>query len=360
MVGTHDNNWENKNDQGKVKVPDLLNRFIIPEADSDDDMRRLLYVACTRAKVNLSVSSYKNHGSKIYSLTRLLSNYRSSANVIYEEIPQFDLPKLNSDTYHLTAGPELIDLIKEKVKSFEISPSSTAIWEKCQNEFLFNSILKVPGTSAEIPAFGTLFHEALRGISANSQMQTNRQFISNLIEDLMRKFQYNFHSTHIEKFKSYAKFLVEDYLRRFPISRVPNHIEETFHTELPNGARLKGQLDRVEVDGNHVKVIDYKTGRTKGSMKPYISEDDLGTQYWRQAMIYTMLMVNNFKSSSDFKFEFHYPEHKDSVLAFQYEGSPEFDAYLGSMWNSIQNLQFKKSCGNENCIYCKIDLNRMA
>ena len=57
LVATHDKLWENKSDQGKIKVPDLLNRFIVPEADIDDDMRRLLYVACTRAKANLSVSS---------------------------------------------------------------------------------------------------------------------------------------------------------------------------------------------------------------------------------------------------------------------------------------------------------------
>ena len=358
LVATHDKLWENKSDQGKIKVPDLLNRFIVPEADSDDDMRRLLYVACTRAKSNLSVCLYRNFGTKSAELTALMNSYKNSSSVTYEEMADFTIPKRNEATYELIANEELLSLIKEKVASFEISPSSLGTWERCQNEFLYNAILKVPGTSAEVPAFGILFHEALKELAKNISIQYDKKRLSALIDLLMEKFKYNFHTTHIEKFKAYGKFLVEDYLKRFPITSKPNKIEETFHAVIGENIKIKGQLDRVEIIGNNVKVIDYKTGRSKGPLKAYINEQEPGSQYWRQAMMYSMLMVSNFKEAHGVQFEFHYPEVENSVSAFTYEENSAFLEFLSSVWSNIQELRFQQSCGNENCIYCKMDLSK--
>jgi len=358
LIGTHDKLWENKSDQGKIKVPDLLNRFIVPEADSDDDLRRLLYVACTRAKVNLTVSSYKSFGTKTSELTALISSYKNSSNVIYEEVSDFDIPSLNEETYQLETNPELLELIRGKVNTFEISPSSLGTWERCQNEFLYNAILKVPGTSAEVPAFGILFHEAMKEIASDISIQYDKHKISALIELLMEKFKYNFHSTHIEKFKAYGKFLVEDYVKRFPLTSKPNKIEETFHALIGENIKIKGQLDRVEIIGSSVKVIDYKTGRSKGPLKPYLNEEDQGSQYWRQAMIYSMLMLSNFRDAYGVQFEFHYPEVENAISSFQYEENAAFLDFLKGIWDNIQTLQFKKFCGNEHCIYCKMDLSK--
>ena len=358
LIATHDKLWENKPDQGKIKVPDLLNRFIVPEADSEDDMRRLLYVACTRAKSNLSVCLYKNFGTRSAELTALMNSYKNSSSVTYEEMADFTIPKRNEATYELKTNEELLALIKEKVAAFEISPSSLGTWERCQNEFLYNAILKVPSTSAEVPAFGILFHEALKEVAKDISIQYDKKRLSALIDILMEKFKYNFHSTHIDKFKAYGIFLVADYLKRFPLTSKPNKIEETFHAVLRENVKIKGQLDRVDIIGNNVKVIDYKTGRSKGALKPYINEQDPGSQYWRQAMIYSMLMINNFKEDYGVQFEFHYPEVENAVSAFEYEENEAFLEFLKTVWDNIQKLQFKSSCGNEHCIYCKMDLSK--
>jgi len=360
LIATHDKKWENKSSSRDVQVPKILNRFIVPEANSDDDFRRLLYVACTRAKINLTISHCRIFSNKPAVLTKFLHGYKNSTSVVYAEIPEFEIPTIDKDTYVLDADNELLNLIKHKITEYKLSPSALSVWERCQNEFLYNSILKIPSGSNESASFGTLFHEIMKVIGNDISIQYNQTSLNNLIDDLMVKHKYNFHSTHVEKYKAYAKYLVQSYLNAHPIIGRPFKIENTFFSEIDGRVKMKGQLDRVEMQGNTVKVIDYKTGSLRETSKPFKNENEPGTKYWRQAYMYTLLMMQNFEAAQGFKFEFHYPELKPVISVFNYEKNNAFEEFIGSVWDNIQNLRFQKSCGNKDCIYCKLDLTKIA
>ena len=169
----------------------------------------------------------------------------------------------------------------------------------------------------------------------------------------MRKLKLNFHPTRIGRYSQYGKWLINDYLKNYPFVKKPDHIEGDFHHQLPSGAKLKGKLDRVEIHEGLVKVVDYKTGKYKGILKAFESQEDPGTQYWRQANIYTLLMQENFKEASEYSFEFHYPENQKTVDQFAYEQNPAFLDWLGNIWEKTQSLNFSTSCSNQDCLYCK-------
>ena len=138
LIACHNKNWEERDDRGAVKVPDLLNRYISPEADSLDDMRKLIYVACTRAETELHVSMHrKNASNNGFSTTKLLDTFGQANNIKLETVEEFELPEIDCDTYTVKADEELMTLIKQKVDTFRISPTSTGTWCKCQNEFFF-------------------------------------------------------------------------------------------------------------------------------------------------------------------------------------------------------------------------------
>ena len=354
LIGCHNTNWEQRSGAEGIKVPDLLNRYIIPEPDSEDDMRRLLYVACTRAKTRLQASAFRNNfNGKPLTVTTLLEGFKNSDQVDYKEVPEFELPFIESNDYTISCDEGLMNLIQERLASFEISPTSTASWERCQNEFFFNAVMKLPGTSAEAASFGNLFHGVLQAVTSDITRQHDPAFVHGLVEEEMDKLKLNFHPTRIGRYKQYGMWLISEYLRSHPFVKKPDHIEDEFHHVLSNGAKIKGKLDRVDVYDDHVNVVDYKTGKYKKTLKEFESAEEPGTQYWRQANMYTLLMQENFGSKGKCNFEFHYPENNKTIDLYAYENHPAFLSWLETIWTKTQSFSFASNCANQDCIYCK-------
>ena len=329
--------------------------FISPEADSLDDMRRLIYVACTRAKTRLQVSLHRNNASdKPQTGTQLLNSFGGPSGVQLEEIADFDLPELETDTYRVKADPELMELIKEKVDSFEVSPTSVNTWEHCQNQFFFTQVLKLGGVSSEAPSFGTIVHNVMQKYVQEFKGLQDQALINRLVDQEIDQKRHLFHSTHVEKYRNYGKWLLNQYIKRCPIDCRPEHIEKEFHAELDNGVKIKGKLDRVDIRAGQVKVVDYKTGRNVETLKPYESQKKPGTKYWRQAMMYSMLVNENFKGMGELKFEFHYPEVKKIIHVFEGKKNEAFRYWLKDIWDCTKKMELKKMCENPGCIYCKM------
>jgi len=357
LMACHNGNWEGRSHQGDVRVPDLLNRFISPEADSLDDMRKLIYVACTRAKTRLQVSLHRlSPSGKPRTITKLLESFGNPSKVKLEEIPDFEFPEMDQDTYVIHGDPELMELIREKVNSFEMSPTSVNTWEQCQNQFFFTQVLKLSSIAAEAPTFGTVVHNVMQKYVEEFKGQKDAELIKRLVDQEINQKRHLFHSTHVEKYRNYGKWLLTQYIELCPINRRPEHIEEEFRTALKNGVKIKGKLDRVEIGTNFVKVVDYKTGRYKETLKPFESEKQPGTKYWRQAMMYSILIQDNFKDAGEVKFEFHYPEIKKIVFPFNGENNEPFKDWLKMIWDCTQRVEFNKLCEHHGCVYCRIKL----
>ena len=358
LIACHNKNWEDKSHQGEVRVPDLLNRYISPEADSLDDMRRLIYVACTRAKTKLHVSLHRSSPSdKPQKETALLASFGKLSGIQLEEIPEFELPELESDTYIVKTDPELMELIREKVNSFEISPTSVNTWEQCQNQFFFTQVLKLGGIGSEAPTFGTVVHNVMQKYVQEFKGQEDPDLISQLVDKEINQKGHLFHSTHVEKYRNYGKWLLTRYIQICPINNRPAHVEDEFHTILENGVKIKGKLDRVEIESKCVKVVDYKTGRYKETLRPFESEQQPGSKYWRQAMMYSVLVKDNFQEKGEVKFEFHYPEIEKIVFEFNGEENVPFKDWLKVIWERTQKMEFNKSCEDPKCVYCSMKLN---
>jgi DNA helicase-2/ATP-dependent DNA helicase PcrA len=239
LIASHNKNWENKSKQGEIHVPDILNRFISPEADSLDDLRRLIYVACTRAKTRLHVSLHRNTPSdKPQTKTVLLDSFGLTNEVVLEEIADYTLPEMQEDIYTVDANEELVQLIKSKVDAFELSPSSVNTWEQCQNEFFFTQVLKLSGITSEAPSFGTIVHDVLQAYAEDDNRLNDPHIINRLVDFEIDRKKHLFHPTHVEKYRRYGKWLLGNYLTHQPMLNRPTHIEENFHTTLGNGVKI--------------------------------------------------------------------------------------------------------------------------
>jgi DNA helicase-2/ATP-dependent DNA helicase PcrA len=134
---------------------------------------------------------------------------------------------------------------------------------------------------------------------------------------------------------------------------------------------IKGKLDKLEFDGKNVNVVDYKTGdpdkgRTK--LQPPNDKEPNGGDYWRQAVFYKLLVDNydqkNWKALST-EFDFIEPDKKKNYRREKLVISPAdittVTEQITATWQKIQNREFHKGCGKEDCHWCNfVKTNELA
>ncbi len=140
-------------------------------------------------------------------------------------------------------------------------------------------------------------------------------------------------------------------------------VERTIRNVTINGVPVKGKLDKLEFDGKLVNVVDYKTGdidRARTKLKPPNEKDELGGDYWRQAVFYKLLIDHyeqrGWKAVST-EFDFIEPDKKKNYqrekLVITPEDTETVTAQLTHVWNRIQERDFYTGCGKEDCRWCQ-------
>lgn len=348
--------YEDKGDiYGSINVPKILNRFIMTEAEDTEDLLKLIYVAMTRAKKNLHLSYFRsNFNGKEVSITSLLKPQIVSNSLNETVVDSFELPTFNGIKVPLNLDAAYLDLVKEKLENFHISPSSISNWLSCENKFFYHNICKIPGLPSAPTSFGQLLHSTLEYIVESNNLQPNPTEIGNIVDNVFLKYQHRFHPLHRNTYKRYAKLVIEQYLASHPILRKPLYTEKYLTTTLNNGVRINGFIDRIDETSSGFHVIDYKSNRFAEKLEAFEDENNIGNGYWKQGAIYKRLIIDNF------------PEIKNTQLSFDYltlgkrvefgnEPTENFENWLSTIWEGIQSLILNNSCTDQACVYCKKD-----
>ena len=358
VKGCQNKNWEDAaNPWNGIRVPKVLNQMIKQDSDEIEDIRRILYVALTRAKTKLHVSYCADETLK-YPLKKsiLLDPLLMDGIAHTEEITEIELPVIESDAYDIKANDTLMALLKERVEAFAISTSSTHNWLQCQNKFFFLNICKLTDEGNEAMSFGSFIHEILECVAKDIAIQYSNERMVELIDNVFEKFKYNFHPLHQNGYKNAARQISIDYLRERPFLKKPEEIESYLRYKMSNGVVISGMLDRLEFYGDFAKVIDYKTGKYYPNNKKFLNDQEIGSPYWRQGMMYNYLINGNYGDKYTIDFSFHYVEEKEDknkVKVFQYEENKGYEDWLLQMWKQIQEMKFNKSCADGACVYCR-------
>jgi DNA helicase II / ATP-dependent DNA helicase PcrA len=350
LVGCQSANWEDAPHADVLPIPLALKAFIYPEASTQDDLARLFYVACTRAGQALHCSCHEEDGKGSSALLQPLLDWGMEIQDHREK--HFNMPPVKQ--YKVEADDAWNTLVEERCARYALSPTGTHHWSDCQNRFFITQLIKVPGMGSEATAFGNLMHEVLKMIGKQSQLQHQSGWLEDTINRLFKTQWFRFHPLHLDAYRRYALWLLPRYLEKHPLPEKPVLVEKAFQQVSPAGMRIKGILDRVEVDGDRVRMIDYKTGRRRDPLEPFGDNNNPGSAYWRQGMIYAGIMQSVYPDVQTFEFAFHYLEDEapEEVLAVAPHAG--LDSWLHKVWEEILALRLKKSCGDPDCIYCQV------
>ena len=376
--------WEKKRKPGGgYKLPDTMFSSQ-PAATDEEELRRLFYVAITRAEQHLyiSYSKYKNDGREM-----------EPSMFIAEIQDQHDLPVekpiIDADTLSEFAtlsfteaeAPE-IEKIEEEIigrvlDKFVMSVTALNSYLKCPLEFYFRNLIRIPSPKNEATEFGSAVHYALEKLFRKMQDGGKEKF--NPKEDFINDFEW-YMNRHRESFtkEQFARRMeygqevlsnyYDTYINRF--SKIVS-IELNIRHVVLNNVPLKGKLDKLEFDGKSVNVVDYKSGdpdkaipKTKGPS----DKDPNGGDYWRQAVFYKIL-VDNYKAK-DWKavsteFDFIEPDKKKNYRKEKLVISPAdittVTQQITGAWEKIQNREFYIGCGKEDCHWCNfVKTNQLA
>lgn len=347
-------------------------KYIRHTSNTQDDKLRLLYVAITRAKNNLILSSSmanefnKKLNAVSYIDERIEKDNESEENRFYS--PNFSEEFITPTKYKVSkkliiddwqsAYQEFInrtdvnELLKKRISNFKLSPSALNNFIDVRNagpkSFLEHYILKYPSPDNLNMTFGTIVHDGLDFI----QKHLNDKKIIPKLNEIEKKIIFNVNNLNllendkkylVEKSSDLFKYYLENYSNDFKsgdLSEVPLSQDNI----VIDGAKLTGKIDKITIDKENMKlnIYDYKTGK---SYNKWTKEAKLHLNM--NQLYFYKILINNSKDFNTYEVESAYldfVESKDSQhllkANFKPENEDKIKKLIKVVWEHIENLNF--------------------
>ena len=377
FIGCYSGIWEGKknNNNGYKLPPNVFEKESAEE--KEEELRRLFFVASTRAEKNLYLSypAFTNEGKPLEP-SRFLAEINGDGLLPVKTAAIDDEIKIvySSLRYGIVQQPQLekaeADYIAMLLQKFKMNVTALNNYLECPLKFYYSSLVRVPSAKSESSQFGSSMHDALE--FCYNKMMEEKKYPSK--EALLNRFQWHL-TCNREAFtaNSFSRFL--DYGKQCLVAFHDQHFafanaNEFVRTEVPLEAVIadvpvKGFADKIQYWGNEIVITDFKTGSLEKSSKRYEfvepghAQKPQGGNYWRQAVVYKLLseyqktkkkqlrhieflfIEPNADGQFDTKKILITPAHEQAVLQ-----------QIKDVWEKIQSHEFYKGCGKPKCEWC--------
>ena len=374
FTGVNASSWEKKRKPGGgYKFPDTM-FSTQPRASDEEELRRLFYVALTRAETHLYISyaKFKNDGKEIEPsmfIAEILEEHDlpvEKTMLTDEQLMNFELLQFNAQAPEIDKAEE--DFITGLLEKFVMNVTALNNYLNCPLGFYYKNLIRIPSGKNEATEFGSAIHFALERLFKKMQDGKQEKFPSSaeMITDFkwyMNRHRENFTKEAFDRRIEYGDGVLRNYYDKYinTWNKVVA-VERNIRGVVVNGVPLKGKLDKLEFNGKEVNVVDYKSGdidKAIPKMKPPGDKDPNGGDYWRQAVFYKIL-VDNYEQK-DWKvisteFDFVEPdkkkEYRKEKIVIDPQDIETVKHQIKDVWQKIQDRQFYTGCGKEDCHWC--------
>jgi DNA helicase-2/ATP-dependent DNA helicase PcrA len=379
--------WEKKRKPGGgYKLPDTIftSQPATAEKNDEEELRRLFYVALTRAEQHLQISysRFKNDGKELEP-SLFIAEITDQQQLPHEKVilSEETIASFSALQFGEPQAPEIEQLEKQFVdrllEKFVMNVTALNNYLNCPLEFYFKNLIRIPSPKNEATEFGSAVHYALEQLFRKMQESGQDQFPAK--EVFIKDFEWYLHR-HRESFTreqfdrrlEYGQEVLSNYYDKniHSFNKIVA-IERSIRNVVVRQVPVKGKLDKLEFDGKSVNVVDYKTGdpdKAKEKLQPPNDKNPNGGDYWRQAVFYKILVDNypekNWKVIST-EFDFVEPDKKKNYRKEKVVISPAdletVTQQITAVWEKIQNHEFYTGCGTEDCHWCNfVKTNKLA
>jgi DNA helicase-2/ATP-dependent DNA helicase PcrA len=377
--------WEKKRKPGGgYSIPDTVFSTQPVHKEEEEELRRLFYVALTRAEKHLyiSYSRFKNDGKELEPsmfIAEILDHHELPVETVL--ISEEELSAFSAMQFGEAEAPEIekmeaefVDRILEK---FVMNVTALNNYLDCPLGFYYKNLIRIPSPKNEATEFGSAVHYALEQLFRKMQDGRKEKFPSKEIfiadfEWYMRRHRESFTKEQFDRRLEHGQEVLSNYYdRRIEGFNKIVAIERNIRNVVVKGVPIKGKLDKLEFDGKAVNVVDYKTGdpdKATAKLKGPSDKDPNGGDYWRQGVFYKLL-VDNYEQK-DWKvvsteFDFIEPDKKKNFRKEKLVISPAdmetVTQQIIMVWEKIQNREFYIGCGSPDCHWCNfVKTNNLA
>ncbi len=376
VLSCQDDIWANKKIPSKISLP--INLPVEPAGDTEDDQLRLFYVALTRAKRFLYITSYKTkEDGKDSQKLRFLITQDDEEKILKNEVlkniyfnTDFDPYETTPETHEvLTAswldyhtppfiGPEK-DLLKTLLDDYKMPVTHLNNFLNIKKGgpqfFLEQNLLRFPQAKTVSGSYGSAIHSTLEKITLEIK-KDNKPTLEEILnwftnflrrERLSQKDFNEYNERGIEALTIFWKNK-KDSFNKEDIS------EFNFKDQgvVVGEAQLSGKIDKiVNTDRNIIEVHDYKTGKP---VEDWSGKDDYEKtklyEYEKQLLFYKILVENsrefgNKKEVDRGVLEFVEPKKSngkiiDLELRLDKEKTDKLKKLIEIVYKKIMNLDF--------------------
>ncbi len=376
LVGVTKNFWEGKKGGGnEYRMPDN-----ITATDEDAEKsyktevaRRLFYVALTRAKKHLQVSyALNDNAGKALETSAFIDEISTVEERTVQTVPTADMIKHLE--WALQPVPEVrikmanAEWIERVLQQFIMSYTALSKFLHCPLAFYYETILKVPYQKNDALAFGSAVHYALermfRDMKERKGEFPDKDHVLGAFTSALYAEASCFTTVQFERRMEQGRTLLSEYYDHY-INTFPKEVEIEYKVPryMLDGTPVTGKIDKIEINGNDCKVVDYKTGDPDRSATPQTAapneKDPLGGDYWRQ-MVFYKLLLENYEEKSwkvtigmfDFVQKNKYGEYKQVVVPVFPQDEEIVRMQIKDSYSRIMNHEFDRGCGKETCHWC--------
>lgn len=380
FVGNSSSCWEKKRKPfSGFSFPDTL--FATGAKGNDtEELRRLFYVALTRAKKHLFISypNYTNEGKQLEA-TMFLAEIKMEhelevkTEIIADEVvTAFNILQFQKDKAPEVAhlDDELVDRI---VQNFGMSASSLNAYLKCPLGFYYQTIVRIPSPRNEAMEFGSAVHHALESLFNKMKKSEAFPLLDDFLQDFtwyMKRHRESFTREQFARRLEYGLEILKNYYNTYVTKwNKIVMVEMNVRNVLLDGIPLKGKIDKIEFNGKEATVIDYKTGDPEKCSEKLArpGKEPNGGDYWRQAIFYKILLDLSPRdwNVTGVEFDFVEPDKKKTYRKEKITISSIdiniVKQQIRDVWMKIQRKEFYTGCGKEDCHWCNfVKTNKLA
>ncbi|MCX6782169.1 MAG: ATP-dependent DNA helicase [Candidatus Magasanikbacteria bacterium] len=351
---------------GDIGIPDSLINEQLPEGDIHfEEERRLFYVAMTRAKERLYLTSADDYGG---ARDKKLSRFLSEIGFISAKSGASESSKLGKIAPVQTKKVP-VGFAYELPKTFSFSQIQK--YKKCPYQYKLAHILGLPTEGSPSFSFGSTMHNTLElfytrlkelnGTTQNSlfsepNVTVNSKLVkAPLLDELLKIYDdcwipdwYKSQKQREEFYEKGIEILKDFYISHKNNWTLPVSMETGFTIKI-GSYLLRGRIDRVDqLPDGKLEIIDYKTGQTKDKI---VGDDK------EQLLIYQIALkqLPEFRSIGE-----------PGMLTYYYLNSNEKISFLGSekdiakleddivsIIDSIKSLDFEPKPEKFACGHCE-------
>jgi DNA helicase II / ATP-dependent DNA helicase PcrA len=379
--------------KNRDKLPIIIEVYecsgISKDENSDDDERRLFYVALTRAKeeIFITCSNIDENGKEVLPspfISDIRQDRKENLDVSYFEKKIAESPQ-NLFAERKQTGVKEVDreFVLELWQSHPLSVTALNNYLECPWKYFYVNLLRVPSVPARYQLYGTAMHGAVDDLyKAKKDREVDEKFLLNSYKRRLGNLGLN--EKEEKEYLKKGERALGGWFRWARPDIAPSAISEFSTTvSLPskkqkNGIILSGKLDKMEfLGGDKVAVTDFKTGKQKSRNEIEGKTQNSKGDMKRQLIFYKLLLdlhsspspESKLRSSGKFEMqkgiiEFLEPDlpsdssgqagkYKREEFEIDNSEVEELKKIIETAADEITSLLFwNKTCSDPACPYC--------